>query len=46
MRSLLAEHGGGAPDDTQVALLISVAGAEPGQVAAPVETTQVAPAPF
>src|SRR5438445_571798 len=33
MRSLLAEHGGGATDDTQVAFLISVAGAEPGQVA-------------
>ena len=39
----IAEHGGGAPDDTHVALLISVAGVEERHVAAPVETTQVAP---
>jgi hypothetical protein len=39
----IAEHGGGTPDDTQVALLISVAGVEARHVAAPVETTQVAP---
>jgi len=39
----IAEHGGGTPDDTHVALLISVAGVEERHVAAPVETTQVAP---
>jgi len=39
----IAEHGGGTPDDTHVALLISVAALGARHVAAPVETTQVAP---
>jgi arylsulfatase A-like enzyme len=39
----IAEHGGGTPDDTHVALLISIAGLKARHVAVPVETTQVAP---
>ncbi len=40
----VAEHGGGAADDTHVALVVAGGGAAPGgTVAAPVETTQIAP---
>ena len=40
----VAEHGGGAADDTHVALVVAGGGGSAGvTVAAPVETTQVAP---
>ncbi len=39
----IAEHGGGSPDDVHVALMVSLAGLEARTVAAPVDTTQVAP---
>ena len=39
----IAEHGGGAPDDTGVALLVSGPGLRGGTVSLPVSTTQVAP---
>jgi len=42
-RALFADKLPDDPDDTHVALLISVAGVEERHVAAPVETTQVAP---
>ena len=39
----IAEHGGGALDDTHVALLVSAASLEQGQVDDLVHTTQIAP---
>jgi Type I phosphodiesterase / nucleotide pyrophosphatase len=39
----IAEHGGFAPDDTNVALLLSSSALKPGKIQAPVETTQIAP---
>ena len=39
----IAEHGGFAPDDTNVMLLVSNAGLATGTIATPVQTTQVAP---
>lgn len=39
----IAEHGGGAPDDTNVALLVSNPGLRGRTVDRPVRTTQVAP---
>ena len=39
----IAEHGGFAPDDTHVALLVAGTGIKPGLVADAVETRQVAP---
>jgi hypothetical protein len=39
----IAEHGGGAPGDIDVALLVVGPGAPAGTVATPVTTTQVAP---
>jgi Type I phosphodiesterase / nucleotide pyrophosphatase len=39
----IAEHGGGSPDDTHVALLISLPGLAPQTVTTDVTTTQVAP---
>jgi hypothetical protein len=39
----IAEHGGGAIDDTHVALIVSGPGLRPGKVSGRVSTTQVAP---
>ena len=40
----IAEHGGAAPDDRDVALVVSGAGVpHPGKNASPVQTTQIAP---
>jgi len=39
----IAEHGGGAPGDTEVALLVAGGGVRPGVVKSRVLTTQVAP---
>ena len=39
----IAEHGGGAPGDTEVALLVARPWGNARTVAAPVRTTQVAP---
>jgi hypothetical protein len=39
----IAEHGGGSPDDTEVALLLSLPGLRPQTISTPVRTTQVAP---
>lgn len=39
----IAEHGGGALDDTQVALMVSWTRLDPKIVSSPVSTTQVAP---
>jgi hypothetical protein len=39
----VAEHGGFAPDDTHVMILVSNPGLTPATVSSPVETSQVAP---